>query len=632
MKNLENLEILKIFYILLFYNIYKFIKETKIKLVNSLKLLFIFNIIVLLLTYSFLIQFLKVEIKLDNQLKYDAEDNIDFSEYSTTVKPIAIYKPYIASLNISNGKLNNYNQIIEQLKKNINLAKSHGIYGFAFYFSFFDKNISYNPLDIIIKNKNIKINFCLILKDQIKSDKIFFNLSNLFEYIKKYIEDERYIKFNNKYVIGTNALNFSKNMSFFLREKFRNNKLGDIFILSLTFNYTSKTNKEKIYDGFLYSPNYHSLNKIKFHYNGINYYFYTTLIYKNLFISSMKENNFFRMSVPMNECHIFINKTKSSIFSDYSPDKFFFLNKVIINWTKIKYDKENQYIFINDFNNLLKSPVFGYANINSFSKSLFGLPQILNNKKNFNIQKLERDVSVLMQTHVYYIELLQEIVNKTNNIPVPFDLFITTDNEEKKDFIEKYLQNQSKSNKFEILVTQNKGRDVIPCLIQLKDILLQYKYFCHIHTKKHGPNKKLGKYWQIYLYENLLGSKSIIKQILSDFENHSKLGIIFSEPIFFHLYSAYFHNHQNYYNMHKLFGILFPNKDIWPGNILSFPVGNMFWARTKAVYQIFSDKIIQLAPEESGELDNTIIHAIERIWLYLVKLNGFYYKTILYYI
>ena len=58
----------------------------------------------------------------------------------------------------------------------------------------------------------------------------------------------------------------------------------------------------------------------------------------------------------------------------------------------------------------------------------------------------------------------------------------------------------------------------------------------------------------------------------------------------------------------------------------------MFWARTKAVYQIFNDKIIQLAPEESGKKDNTIIHAIERIWLYLVKLNGFYYKSFLYYI
>ena len=58
----------------------------------------------------------------------------------------------------------------------------------------------------------------------------------------------------------------------------------------------------------------------------------------------------------------------------------------------------------------------------------------------------------------------------------------------------------------------------------------------------------------------------------------------------------------------------------------------MFWARTKAIYQIFNEKIIKLAPRERGQIDITILHAIERFWVYLVKLNGFYYKTILYYI
>ena len=587
---------------------------------------------ILLLTSGFLIKFLKREINIDNQLKFDKEDNIDFSEYSTNVKPIAIYKPNIIKLDIRNGQININNLIIEQLKKHIDLAKSHGIYGFAFYFPFFDSNISYSPLDIILQNKNIKINFCLILTEQIKSNRMHFNLSFLFENIKKYIEDERYIKFYNKYMIGMTDNEFNKNISFFLREKFHKNKLGDIFILLSIFNYDYKTKKEKIYDGYFYSPSFYSLQKVKFPYNNINCYFYTHLIYKNLYASSIKENNIFRISIPLNKYPIFINKTQSSIFPDYSPEKFYFLNKVNINWTKNKYNKDNQYIFISDFNNLLKDPFFGYANINYFSKSLFDLPLILKKNKKFKIQKLEKDVSILIQAHIFYTELLQEILNKTNNIPIPFDLFITTDNEEKKVYIENYLKNLSKSNKFEILITQNKGRDVIPCLIQLKDILMKYKYFCHIHTKKHGPNKKLGKYWQNYLYENLLGNEYIINRILSDFENHNKLGIIFPEPFFFNIKKAYLHNYQNYYYLHKIFDILFPDRDIWAGNIITFPVGNMFWARTKAVYQIFNNKIIQLAPEENGAVDNTIIHAIERIWIYLVKLNGFYYKSILYYI
>ena len=59
-----------------------------------------------------------------------------------------------------------------------------------------------------------------------------------------------------------------------------------------------------------------------------------------------------------------------------------------------------------------------------------------------------------------------------------------------------------------------------------------------------------------------------------------------------------------------------------------FPSGNMFWAKVKAVYQIFEIKLNNLFPRELNQTNGTIMHAIERIWLYLVKLNGFYYKVL----
>ena len=64
------------------------------------------------------------------------------------------------------------------------------------------------------------------------------------------------------------------------------------------------------------------------------------------------------------------------------------------------------------------------------------------------------------------------------------------------------------------------------------------------------------------------------------------------------------------------------------GKKLEFPVGNMFWAKTKSIHQIFNIKIKNLFPKELGQINDTIMHAIERIWLYLVKKNGYYYKTI----
>ena len=186
------------------------------------------------------------------------------------------------------------------------------------------------------------------------------------------------------------------------------------------------------------------------------------------------------------------------------------------------------------------------------------------------------------------------------------------------------------ANKYIILVTPNKGRDIIPCLIQLKNNLLKYKYLCHIHTKKHISIHNLGKNWRQYLYENLLGKKNHIKKILSDFENNRKLGFIFPEPFNDIIKDTYFCSSKNFNYIDTIFKILFPKIKRKTEKIIKFPAGNMFWARTEAIYQIFDEKIIKLCPEELGQFDGTILHAIERFWLYLVKINGFYYKTIFY--
>jgi lipopolysaccharide biosynthesis protein len=58
-----------------------------------------------------------------------------------------------------------------------------------------------------------------------------------------------------------------------------------------------------------------------------------------------------------------------------------------------------------------------------------------------------------------------------------------------------------------------------------------------------------------------------------------------------------------------------------------FPAGNMFWARIDAIHQIFEIDIEDDVPIERKQIDSTIIHAVERIWVYLAKLNGYYYTT-----
>ena len=133
------------------------------------------------------------------------------------------------------------------------------------------------------------------------------------------------------------------------------------------------------------------------------------------------------------------------------------------------------------------------------------------------------------------------------------------------------------------------------------------KYICHIHTKKSNHKSLLGENWRNYIYSNLFGSEEIVSNILFDFQTKEKLGFLFPE-----IY------------INSILCKIFPKFKI--GEKLEFPAGNMFWAKIQAIYQIFNIKI--LYPKELNQTNDTIMHGIERIWLYLVKLNGYYYKTI----
>ena len=592
--------------------------------------------------------FLKSKITLDNKLTPEYEDNLYFLEYNTTIKPIALYNPknYLINSTFTNYSLKYniemlyiYDINAKKLSKQINLAKSHGIYGFGFYYFWpYERRVFNSPLDIMIDNKQLDFNFLLIWEPDLKYDKkkknkdMNFKISKFCSDISKYVMDKRYIKFNNERpIIGINNTDINKTDLYTLRQNFRDNNLGEIFILLnandsyIIYNNIFDKNKS---DGIYYSTNLDFLDKVRFYYNKTYGYFYTELLYHNLFLNITNNDSYiYRTSVPLLNYPKYIKKNKTYIYGDYTQEKFYIFNQEIIKWTKKRYNKDNQYIFIDNFNFLEEDSILGYANINTFSKALYEIPFIDDRK--FNLINLQRNTLVLVQAHVYYTELLADVVNKSNNIPVPFDLYITTDTKEKKNFIEDYLKKNTNANKYEVLIIENKGRDVIPFLIQIKDIWENYKYFCHIHTKKHGYDELIGHNWQGYLYNNLLGNKDTISKILSDFENNNKLGVIIPDHFYSQIKYAFYLDFRNKKHLYNLFETLFPYMKLKIGNVLDFPIGNMFWARTSAVYQIFDKKIIKKCPEEKGQLDGTMLHAIERIWLYLAKLNGFYYKCVL---
>ena len=590
------------------------------------------------------------------------ENNIDFSNYSYDTKSIAFFYPEFIYMNNSNhnnifDKFNIYlkhkkkskykkGNIFEIIRNKIDLAKRHGIYGFAIYYNMDYRNKNNEILNIII-DKEIKFPFFLIWNNKyiersilnnnnvLYKQKLYKRILNIFiKNIKEYLVDEIYIKINKKPVISINQPSIIPNLKetiLILRERARTYKIGEIFIFAPLRNINESSEYSLLFDSA------YDLSKIKL-FEGNNFkqknLYYAGILYKNCFFKTNKfKNNFFIYRTSILEPNIYSDKNK---LKNFSPEKFYLLNKILFEWTKTNYNENDRIIFINSWNNynegnyLEPDKKYGYASINSFSKALFNLPY---KENNYSLIFLNRNSYVAIQAHIFYEELIDEIINKTNNIPIKFDLYITTIELKKKMKIEKYVKNYSKANKYEIKIVENRGRDVLPLIIQLKNKIKKYKYFCHIHTKKSKHFTSLGNKWRNYLYNNLLGSKEIISEILSDFELFDKLGFIFPE-----LYYNLLENIDDYYNSEFIFHR--PNKkhmnlilkSIFPkfqiGNKLNFPSGDMFWAKVNAVHQIFKIRFFKKFPKELNQTNDTIMHGIERIWLYLVKLNGYYFKII----
>ena len=250
----------------------------------------------------------------------------------------------------------------------------------------------------------------------------------------------------------------------------------------------------------------------------------------------------------------------------------------------------------------------------------------MNDDTFYNLQILKNKCKIAIQVHLFYEELIKDIINKTNNIPVKFDLYISIVFPGNHDNLINYIKNFSKANHFELLIVENKGRDVLPFLNQMKTKFKLYKYLCHLHTKKTKKVPRIGYLWRNYLFNNLLGNPNIISQILYDFENNNKLGFIFPET--FYGIIKYFYNvkKENKKWMEFLASKLFHNCKI--GEQINYPAGNMFWSKIAAIFQVFTYDLNEYFPKEKNQTDDTIMHGIERIWLYLVKYNHYYYKNV----
>ncbi|MDD2558035.1 MAG: rhamnan synthesis F family protein [Desulfuromonadaceae bacterium] len=225
--------------------------------------------------------------------------------------------------------------------------------------------------------------------------------------------------------------------------------------------------------------------------------------------------------------------------------------------------------------------------------------------------------------HLFHADLAGEIRNYLSHIPYPFDLYISTDTTFKRQVIAAAFSDFT-AGLLEIRVLPNRGRDIAPKLIGFADVYPRYTYILHLHSK-HSSHAGVLEHWRGYLLETLLGSPAIVRSVFAAFEHQPDLGIIAAqhfEPV--RHWINWGGNLPCAQQLAERLGF-----NLSPNQVLDFPSGSMFWARSAALQPLLDASLdIDDFAIEAGQIDATLAHAIERLYFYICESAGYQWLKI----
>ncbi len=233
-------------------------------------------------------------------------------------------------------------------------------------------------------------------------------------------------------------------------------------------------------------------------------------------------------------------------------------------------------------------------------------------------KRLNRSIAV--QLHLYYVDLLEEFCEYLSNIPYPFDLYVSVQKGEDTDAIEKRLKRIKNVSEVIVRENQNRGRDIAPVYVLFREEIEKHDYFLHVHSKKSMYRGSEQSTWRRGMLEGVLGSSSLIKRIFYLFENNDpKIGLFFPETIELPLMAhGWLKNERIGKELLASFGY-HPYEDLF-----NYPTGSFFWAKIDAVRPLFDRKFTyEDFPEEKGQTDGTLAHALERVVAHVCRGRGY---------
>jgi len=361
------------------------------------------------------------------------QDDIDFSDFKPLVKAIAYYLPQFHEIpennewwgkgftewtNTSKAKPNfkghyqprephddlGYYDLsnVDIIRKQAEIAKRHGIYGWCIYYYWFSgKKLLEKPIDLLLENKDIDIDFCLmwcneswtkiwvgeyeeLIKCEIKDD----DPEKFIDDMKQYTDDKRYIKINGKPLIAIYHIQNIPNIRDVIhrwRKRALEIGIGEIAVFSTIQPYsTIDFGLQDCFEGETnFSPAKYYIDTIQLEdaqglaiSNHIYRYADCFELYKSVVESDSHNHNVY-LSCMCGWDNTPRYGNQSYVFDlDFSASHFYDMVKYVTE-EALAYNKE--FIFVFAWNEWAEGAYlepdkrFGYAMLNTFSKAICGI-------------------------------------------------------------------------------------------------------------------------------------------------------------------------------------------------------------------------------------------------------------------
>jgi FMN phosphatase YigB (HAD superfamily) len=219
--------------------------------------------------------------------------------------------------------------------------------------------------------------------------------------------------------------------------------------------------------------------------------------------------------------------------------------------------------------------------------------------------------------HVFYPDLIDEFAQSLQHMPVGYDLLVSVMDEAAAVQVRDRFSRLPRVDKLDIRIVPNRGRDIAPLLVTFREQVLALDVVGHLHTKKSLYTGSEQGQWRRYLVSSLMGSPERIAWQLGMFQAEPRLGMLYPES--YERVLLWAHTWLSNFSVCRALAQRL-GFDISPSEYIDFPAGSMFWAKVDALRPLYAlDLELKDFPEEHGQIDGTLHHAVERIFVAVVR-------------